>query len=206
MVWGVFQTGRKLDELAPGEIAFLILDSISDHWFYGESPQDIFSLLLALFTWISTQVICFLRKWFQLDLYRHKMPIYHTVVWLPLNRSNEGKKEKAISDLIWSKNQWVNLKAAIIEMHLDKKTEPCQRKSVWFGDKFEKKKKKSVEYFWNCLLFQLQTTTLWHQCWEPRRNLANPRPQSSLCLADKSREDSTRIWPRWGAPLTDPFY
>lgn len=42
MVSGVFQTGRKLDELAPGEIAWLILDSISDHWFYGESPQDIF--------------------------------------------------------------------------------------------------------------------------------------------------------------------
>lgn len=101
MVWGVFQTERKLDELAPGEIAWLILDSISDHWFYGESPPGhFFSLLLALFTWTSTQVICFLWKRFQLDLYRHKMPIYHSLVAIKAIKWRQKRKGQFGSDLI----------------------------------------------------------------------------------------------------------
>ena len=46
------------------------------------------------------------------------------------------------------------------------------------------------------LIFQPPTTTHWHRCWDSRKRAVSPRPPSSPCLAGKSREDSTRIWPR----------
>lgn len=63
-------------------------------------PGHFFSLLLALFTWTSTQVICFLWKRFQLDLYRHKMPIYHSLVAIKPIKWRQKRKGQFGSDLI----------------------------------------------------------------------------------------------------------